>query len=226
MENYAKRLIKICHRHGTFAMDGMAAFTPGSTAERRQEQTQKVIEDKRFEFALGHDGCWVSHPYFIAPAMSAFPEKNQLDVIPDIEDQPELLPQATPPLTLEGVRKNVRVGIAYVKGWNQDIGCVAWDDLMEDLATLEISRAQTWQWLHNAVMLDDGIAVTKELVQRVFEEELQRIVEEIREFMLGVDEEAVETELSRYRQAKEDACAIFTEDDFRPFLKMRSDLVQ
>ena len=226
MENYAKRLIKICHRHGAFAMGGMAAFTPGRTAERRQEQTQKVIDDKQFEFALGHDGCWVSHPYFIAPAMSAFPEKNQLGVIPKIDDQPALLPEATPPLTLEGVRTNVRVGIAYVKGWNQDIGCVAWDDLMEDLATLEISRAQIWQWLHNGVMLEDGIEVTRELVQRVFDEELQTIEEEIREFMLGLDEETIEAELGRYRQAKNDACAIFTEDEFRPFLKMSSDLVQ
>ncbi len=226
MKNYAMRLIKICHRHGAFAMGGMAAFTPGSTAERRQEQTRKVIEDKHFEFALGHDGCWVSHPYFIAPAMSAFPRKNQLDVIPDIEEHPEMLPEATPPLTLEGVRKNVRVGIAYVKGWNQDIGCVAWDDLMEDLATLEISRAQTWQWLHNAVVLDDGVRVTREFVQQIFTEELQRIEEEIREFMQGAGEEAVEAELARYRQAKDDACAIFTEDEFRPFLKMSSDLVQ
>ncbi|MGB5399554.1 MAG: malate synthase A, partial [Thermoanaerobaculia bacterium] len=226
MRNYPKRLIKICHRHGAFAMGGMAAFTPGRTAERRQEQTLKVLDDKQFEFALGHDGCWVSHPYFIAPAMSAFPKKNQLDVIPDIDDQPELLPEATPPLTLEGVRTNVRVGIAYVKGWNQDIGCVAWDDLMEDLATLEISRAQIWQWLHNGVMLEDGIEVTRELVQRVFDEELQTIEEEIREFMLGLDEETIEAELGRYRQAKNDACAIFTEDEFRPFLKMSSDLVQ
>jgi len=129
-------------------------------------------------------------------------------------------------LTLEGVRKNVRVGIAYVKGWNQDIGCVAWDDLMEDLATLEISRAQTWQWLHNAVVLDDGVQVTRELVQQIFTEELQRIEDEIREFMQGAGEEAVEAELARYRQAKDDACAIFTEDEFRPFLKMSSDLVQ
>ena len=226
MENYAKRLIKICHRHGAFAMGGMAAFTPGRTAERREEQTQKVIDDKQFEFALGHDGCWVSHPYFIAPAMSAFTRRNQLEVIPDIDDQPELLPEATPPLTLVGVRTNVRVGIAYMKGWNQDIGCVAWDDLMEDLATLEISRAQTWQWLHNAVMLDDGIEVTKELIQQVFDEELKKIEEEIREFMLGFDEQTIDAELGRYRKAKEDACAIFTEEEFRPFLKMRSDLVQ
>jgi malate synthase len=97
---------------------------------------------------------------------------------------------------------------------------------MEDLATLEISRAQTWQWLHNAVMLDDGIEVTKELVRKVFEEELTKIEGEIRELMVGFDSAAIEAELGRYRQAKEDACAIFTEEAFRPFLKMRSDLVE
>jgi len=140
MRNYAERLIKICHRHGAFAMGGMAAFTPGGTPELRREQTDKVIADKEFEFALGHDGCWVSHPYFIAPAMAAFPAPNQLDIVPEIDDEPDMLPIGTPPHTWEGLRKNVRVGIAYVKGWNQDIGCVAWDDLMEDLATLEISR--------------------------------------------------------------------------------------
>ena len=43
--------------------------------------------------------------------------------------------------------------------------------------------------------------------------------------MQGFGEETVEAELARYRQAKEDACAIFTEDEFRPFLKMSSDLV-
>ncbi|MEJ2086780.1 MAG: malate synthase A, partial [Acidobacteriota bacterium] len=96
MENYAQLLIKICHRHGAFAMGGMAAFTPGRTAERREEQTQKVVDDKQFEFELGHDGCWVSHPYFIGPAKAAFTRDNQLDVVPSIEDHPDLLPVATP----------------------------------------------------------------------------------------------------------------------------------
>ena len=132
-------------------MGGMAAFTPGATAERRAEQTAKVVEDKRFEAALGHDGCWVSHPYFIGPALAAFEHPNQLDVIPEIPEHPDLLPQGAGPRTLAGLRTNVRVGIAYMKGWNEEIGCVAWDDLMEDLATLEISRAQTWQWLRHGV---------------------------------------------------------------------------
>ena len=81
MKSYAMRLVRICHKHGAFGMGGMSAFTPGSTAELREEQTKKVVEDKAFEASIGHDGCWVSHPYFIGPAMSAFPRTNQLDVI-------------------------------------------------------------------------------------------------------------------------------------------------
>ena len=225
MKNYAERLIKICHRHGAFAMGGMAAFTPGRSSERRPEQTRKVVEDKQFEFELGHDGCWVSHPYFIAPAMSAFTVDNQLGVIPEIDDRPDLLPEMTPPRTLDGLRTNVRVGIAYTKGWLEDIGCVAWDDLMEDLATLEISRAQTWQWLHHAVDLEDGQIVTRDLVVRIFHEELGKIEEEVREAMEGFDAHTIESDINRYHHAQQVACSTFTELEFRPFLKTSSDLV-
>jgi malate synthase len=225
MKNYARRLIKICHRHGAFAMGGMAAFTPGSTRELREEQTRKVVEDKEFEFSLGHDGCWVSHPYFIGPAMAAFPRENQLEIIPDVDDRPELLPESTPPRTIDGLRKNVRVGIGYQKGWNQDIGCVAWDDLMEDLATLEISRAQTWQWLRHQVELEDGPRVTRELVGEVFRDELEKIEGEIRTAMQSRPEASVQAEISRYAAAAADAQAVFTEEEFRPFLCMSSDLV-
>jgi malate synthase len=151
---------------------------------------------------MGHDGCWVSHPYFIGHAMSAFPRDNQLDVIPDI-DRPDLLPRPEGPRTLDGLRKNVRVGIAYMHGWNQDIGCVAWDDLMEDLATLEISRAQVWQWLRHGIALDDGTVVTRELVRAIFDEEGEEI---------------------GFADARVDAEAIFTEPRFRAFLTSRSEL--
>ena len=224
MRDYALRLIKICHRHGAFAMGGMAAFTPGRTPERREEQTRKVVEDKELEASMGHDGCWVSHPYFIGPAMQPFERDNQLDVIPDIDDRPDLIPAGTGPRTMGGVRKNVRVGIAYMRGWNQDIGCVAWDDLMEDLATLEISRAQTWQWLHHGVRLDDGSHVTRDLVGRVFSEEVEKIEAEVREAMEGRPAASVDKEIERFRQAGEDARAIFTEETFRPFLTCRSEL--
>ncbi len=226
MKNYALRLIRICHRRGAFAMGGMAAFTPGGTPELRQEQTRKVVEDKQLEFSMGHDGCWVSHPYFIGPAMSAFTRDNQLEVVPAIEERPDLLPQSTPPRTMAGVRTNVRVGIGYTKGWNEDIGCVAWDNLMEDLATLEISRAQVWQWLRHNVKLDDGTPVTRELIRRVFDEELGKIVQEVRDAYRGRPEALVEKEIGLFQKAREDAERIFLEKEFRPFYAQSSELWQ
>jgi len=223
MRNYAELLIKICHRHGAFGMGGMAAFTPGNTPELREEQTRKVVEDKEFEASIGHDGCWVSHPYFIDPAMAPFTAKNQLDVIPDIDDQPDLLPDSSGEKTMAGLRKNVRVGIGYMKGWNEDIGCVAWDHLMEDLATLEISRAQTWQWLYHNITLDDGRTVTRELVRQVFTDELETIEAEVHDVMDGQRDDAIEEQLRRFRNAAEDASAIFTEATFRPFLTLHSE---
>lgn len=177
MENYAKRIIKICHSRGAFAMGGMSAFTPGKTLEQREHQTSKVLADKAREASWGHDGCWVSHPYFIGFAMKAFTQKNQLEkTLPDFPKYPDVLPKGQGPYTLDGLRRNLRVGIAYMQGWNNDIGCVAFDDLMEDLATLEISRAQTWQWLHHGVFLKEGQKVTRELVSQTFEEELAKIM--------------------------------------------------
>jgi len=219
MRDYARHLIAVCHRHGAFAMGGMAAFTPGRDAEARAAQTAKVVADKEFEASIGHDGCWVSHPYFIGPAFGPFlaalgGATNQLGVTPDLPPRPDLMPQGGGPYTLAGLRTNVRVGIAYLKGWNEDVGCVAWDDLMEDLATLEISRAQTAQWrLHGVRLNDTGEAVSEALVRRVFDEETAAILAEV-----GPGEQG------RYAQASRDALAVFLEPTMRPFLSTSSPL--
>ncbi|MCB0415022.1 MAG: malate synthase A [Bdellovibrionales bacterium] len=179
MDNYAKNIIKICHKHGAYALGGMSAFTPGKDEATRIEQIKKVEADKAREAQIGHDGCWVSHPFFIKMARDQFKEENQLHrLLENFLDQPDLLPQSDGPKTIEGLRKNIRVGIAYQKGWNEGLGCVAFDNMMEDLATLEISRAQTWQWLHFKVTLDDGTQVTKELVKKIFAEECEKIISE------------------------------------------------
>lgn len=224
MESYARRLVEICHRRGAFAIGGMAAFTPGKTAERREQQTAKVVADKRWEAALGHDGCWVSHPFFIGPAMSAFPADHQLGAVdPGADLYPDLLPASTPPRTIAGLRTNVRVGIGYMNGWNQGLGCVAWDDLMEDLATLEISRAQTWQWLAHGVELDDGTPLTEQLVRRVFDEELARIHLEVGEQLADAEAEAVRQVQAGFEQAARDALEIFTRGELTPCLAEASE---
>jgi malate synthase len=220
MRAYAENLIRVCHRRGAFGMGGMAAFTPGKTAERRAEQTAKVVADKRFEAALGHDGLWVSHPFFIAPAMSAFERDHQLDVAPAVDERPDLLPKGTPPHTLDGLRKNVRVGIAYLQGWNDGLGCIAWDDLMEDLATLEISRAQVGQWLRHGVPLDDGPRVDRDLLATVFAEELARIERELADAL--PDAAALDAARRSFRAAAREAEAIFAEQPIRPFLSEAS----
>jgi malate synthase len=46
---------------------------------------------------------------------------------------------------------------------------------MEDVATAEISRTQIWQWVKHRVELDDGRAVTPELVRSVLDDEMEKI---------------------------------------------------
>ena len=96
---------------------------------------------------------------------------------------------------------------------------------MEDLATLEISRAQTWQWLRQSIILDDGTPVTPELVEKVFGEELAKITAEVQRAMSERGDAEIETELAAFDQAKRDAAQIFTETTFRPFLSACSELV-
>ncbi|MCB0353207.1 MAG: malate synthase A [Bdellovibrionales bacterium] len=214
MRNYALRLIEVCHGRGAFAMGGMAAFTPGKDLETREQQLQKVIQDKRFESCLGHDGCWVSHPFFIGAALEQFGQKNQLDITGVLSNKcPELLPQQIGTRTEQGIRKNVRVGIAYMQGWNHDLGCVAWDDLMEDLATLEISRVQIWQWLHHNASLDDGRLITRELVSTIFNEEFEKIRGEL-------GSEVVKT--GEWEKACSDAKELFLQEEFAEFLSTQS----
>jgi malate synthase len=209
MDNYAKLLVKTCHKHGAFAMGGMSAFTPGKDPETRQIQIDKVIADKKREVQNGHDGCWVSHPYFIRPAKEQFQKKNQLSVLlEDFSAEPDLLPQASGPKTLEGLRQNIRVGIVYQQGWDQGIGCVSFENLMEDLATLEISRAQVWQWLYHRVKLDDGTEVNPSLIERIFEEELQKVIKDL---------ELAPAEQASYQEAKEKIKKLFLRTELVEF---------
>lgn len=218
MDHYAKRLIKICHSRGAFAIGGMSAFTPGRDEETRNQQTEKVFQDKSYEAEIGHDGCWVSHPYFIGHAMKAFTQDNQLSVTLDNFDKfPDLIMDGKGPRTIQGLRTNIRVGIAYLRGWNQNLGCVSWDNLMEDLATLEISRAQTWQWLHHQIKLESGETVTKDLINNLFSEELTNIINE-----LNINEN---NEIkNEFIKAKDQAFTLFTQEKLDDFLSENSDL--
>jgi malate synthase len=107
--------------------------------------------------------------------------------------------------TEAGLRNAVSVGIQYLASWLRGTGAVAIFNLMEDAATAEISRSQVWQWLHNDVTLDDtGQPVTRELVERVADEEIAA---------LGGDP-------ADYAQARALFMEVAVADDFVEFLTL------
>src|SRR5262249_54471173 len=50
-------------------------------------------------------------------------------------------------ITDDGLRTNVSVGVRYIDSWLRGVGAAAIDNLMEDAATAESSRAQVWSWV-------------------------------------------------------------------------------
>lgn len=143
---------------------------------------QKVREDKEREAADGHDGTWVAHPGLVPIAMDIFnakmPEPNQLNrLCTDVRvTARDLLQVPHGPITEQGLRINVNVGLRYLESWLRGQGCVPIFNLMEDAATCEISRTQVWQWIrHPGGVLDDGRKVTVSLFRRILTEELDKI---------------------------------------------------
>lgn len=187
MRAYALNCIRTCHKRGTFAMGGMAAYIPikgDSTAN--ENALQKVREDKRREATDGHDGTWVAHPGLVSIAKEEFDKvlgdnPNQLGRLrDDVNPTPEQLlaaPQGS--ITEAGLRSNICIAIQYFEAWLNGQGCVPLYNLMEDAATAEISRSQVWQWVnHPRGILADGRKITLELVRKYIQEELSRIREE------------------------------------------------
>jgi len=66
-------------------------------------------------------------------------------------------------VTDEGLRVNVSVGVRYVDAWLHGVGAAAIDNLMEDAATAEISRAQVWSWVQSGRF--DAARVKSEISQ-------------------------------------------------------------
>jgi malate synthase len=66
----------------------------------------------------------------------------------------------------------VSVSLQYLAAWLDGNGCVPINNLMEDAATAEISRAQIWQWIqHPGGVLSDGRRVTAQLFRQILAEE-------------------------------------------------------
>jgi malate synthase len=187
MRAYTDLLVQTCHKRGAHAMGGMAAFIPSRRDPAVNEVAlAKVTDDKTREAGDGFDGSWVAHPDLVPICKQVFDgilgsNPNQLDKQrPDVTvTAADLLAFSKTPggITEAGLRNNISVALQYLAAWLAGTGAVAIFNLMEDAATAEISRSQIWQWIHNDVTLDDGPPVTKDLVERMIDEELAKIGE-------------------------------------------------
>jgi len=185
MRAYTELLVKTCHRRGAFAMGGMAAFIPSRRDPKVNEVAlPRVRDDKIRESRDGFDGTWVAHPDLVPVAREVFAEfmgnrPNQLErQRPEVTvEAHELLDMRVPDgeITEAGLRSNISVGIQYIESWLRGTGAAAIFNLMEDAATAEISRSQVWQWVHHGATMRTGQRVTRELVLKLIQEELDSI---------------------------------------------------
>ena len=185
MRSYALLLLKTCHKRGAPAIGGMSALIPIKNDPVKNDKAMAgIIADKRRDAEDGYDGGWVAHPGLVEPAMKEFVKvlgdranqfgKQRPDVEVKAADLLDFRPEK--PITEDGLRMNINVGIHYLGAWLAGNGCVPIHNLMEDAATAEISRSQVWQWIRSPKgVLDDGRKVTAELVRTLVPEELAKI---------------------------------------------------
>src|SRR5487761_316673 len=191
MRAYTELLVKTCHRRGAHAMGGMAAFIPSRRdAEVNRVALAKVKEDKDREASDGFDGTWVAHPDLVPTATEAFDKvlgdrPNQLGrQRPDVAVTADQLMDVAVPdgsITENGLRLNVSVGVQYVESWLRGVGAAAINNLMEDVATAEISRSQVWQWIRHSSRLTDGSIVNADLVREIADDEMAKLRERLGE---------------------------------------------
>jgi malate synthase len=182
MRSYTQLLIQTCHKRGAHAIGGMAAQIPiKDDPEANHVAMNKVRADKLREVQDGHDGTWVAHPALVDVAKEIFDEHlktpNQIDkqlyLNYSIESD-DLLCTPKGQCTEAALRKNIGIAFQYINSWINGNGCVPIDNLMEDAATAEISRAQIWQWRKHKIYLSNGKQVTNKYLGLVINSEIKK----------------------------------------------------
>jgi malate synthase len=211
-------LPEICHKRGALAIGGMTALYPSREDHELNARALSVLQkDKKNEADCLMDGAWTGHPDQNQIALDQFPFPNQVQVrranterYPDLRPAPKEVGQRT----IAGTRAAVRTVIRYRNGVLNGKGASLLDGYMEDLATDRIYRlmiAQRMKHSRQSAILGDSakpVEHTPELVHRLFDEEVEKIVANPARADLGTPE--------TFREAARIAEAMVLNGEFDP----------
>jgi malate synthase len=217
-QNLRELMPEICHKRGVLAIGGMTALYPSREDEELNQRALAVLEkDKKNEAECLMDGAWTGHPDQNQIAIDQFPYPNQLHArrpcaerYPDLRPKPEGVGQRT----LNGTRAAVRTVIRYRNGVLNGKGASLLDGYMEDLATDRIYRLMIAQRMRHSdevpIVDDEGNPVrhTPELISRLFEEEVQKIIASPQRADVGTSE--------TFRAAARIGETMILNDEFNP----------
>jgi malate synthase len=217
-QNLRELMPEISHKRGILAIGGMTALFPSrEDAELNARALAVLAKDKKNEADSLMDGAWTGHPDQNQIALDQFPFPNQLQArrahaerYPDLRPVPKNVGQHT----LTGTRAAVRTVIRYRNGVLNGKGASLLDGYMEDLATDRIYRLMIAQRMRHsdkvAVVDEDGKIVrhTPELIARLFDEELEKLMANPSRADLGTAE--------TYREARRISEAMVVNGEINP----------
>ncbi|HKS08758.1 MAG TPA: hypothetical protein VJS13_04375 [Pyrinomonadaceae bacterium] len=206
-QNLRELLAETCHKHGILAIGGMTALYPSRTDHELNERALRVLAaDKKNEANCLMDGAWTGHPDQNEIAVQQFPFPNQVAARkPEAETHPDLrpVPKGVGQITESGTRAAIRTVIRYRNGVLNGKGASLLDGYMEDLATDRIYRLMIAQRTKHLA------EVTPDLISKMFDEELERILHEL-------PPNTTSSVLENYRTARNISESLIRNEQFDP----------
>src|SRR5438067_10862749 len=217
-QNLRELMPEVCHKRGMLAIGGMTALYPSRTdAELNGRALEVLKKDKKNEAVCGMDGAWTGHPDQNQIAIEQFPSPNQLHArAPQLERYPNLRPSISGvgQRSVSGTRAAVKTVIRDRNGVLSGKGARLLDGYMEDLATDRIYRLMICQRMRHgdkSPVIDESgkpVAHTPELVARLFDEEVEKIIANPARADVGTPE--------TFREARRIAEAMVLNGEFDP----------
>jgi malate synthase len=176
---YQELLIHTCHKRGVSVLSaGLPLFTAPNDPSRNPWVRSSPLPHAQCEIEMGFDGIRVADIDFVAIALSAFEgpvkarpntgmTKSQCYI-----SSGDLLSRAFGQVTMASLQENVQSILEYLDAWLTGDGSIRIGNRTENMANVELYRAQLWQWMRYSVRLACGRKVDRNLIECLVRDQL------------------------------------------------------